>query len=285
MNLDKTGLVLEGGGLRGIYTSGVLRLFMDRGITIPYVIGVSMGACNGANYVSCQPERNRIVNTRFTDDPRYLSYKRLLFKGELFGMDFLFDTLPNDLVPFDNEMFQSNSQRFIVGVTDCETGEAVYFDKHSLEKDFLIILRASCSLPFLAPAVQFRGQSFMDGGISDSIPLEKSIADGNRKHVLILTQPRGYRKKQSSWTKLVQFRYPKFKGLSQAIETRYQRYNETADAVDELEKKKEIFVIRPQIKLSIKRAERNREKLLLGYDTGYYDAMVQTKALLEYLQD
>ena len=123
MDLENSALILEGGGLRGIYTSGVLRFFMDRGIYFPYVIGVSMGACNAANYVSRQPERNRIVNTHYVNDARYLSHWRLLTKGELFGMDFIFDTIPNSLVPFDYETFMESDVRCITTVIDCKTGE------------------------------------------------------------------------------------------------------------------------------------------------------------------
>ncbi len=140
-NPKDTALVLEGGGLRGVYTSGVLRYFMDRNLKFPYVIGVSMGACNGANYVSMQPERNRIVNIRYANDGRYLSYTRLLLDGELFGMRFLFDSIPNKLVPFDFETFRKSEQRFVAAATDCETGEPVYFDKDRPDGEMMTVLQ------------------------------------------------------------------------------------------------------------------------------------------------
>ena len=143
MNLERTALILEGGGMRGVYTAGVLRFFMDQNLYLPYVIGVSMGACNGANYVAHQPERNRIVNIRYVSDSRFISYRRLLLGGELFGMRFIFDTIPNALVPFDFETFLASKQRFIATVFDCQTGEAVYFDKVGLSKnDLTKILQA-----------------------------------------------------------------------------------------------------------------------------------------------
>jgi predicted patatin/cPLA2 family phospholipase len=181
MDVVHGALVLEGGGLRGIYTSGVLRFFMDEGIYFPYVIGVSMGACNAANYVSRQPERNRIVSTRYVNDARYLSYCRLFIRGELFGMKFIFDTLPRSLVPFDFPTFMENDVTCITVVTDCETGEALYYKKKELGEDFLKILQASNSLPFVAKPVHYNGLILMDGGLSDAIPIKKSINDGNEK--------------------------------------------------------------------------------------------------------
>lgn len=186
MDLEHGALVLEGGGLRGIYTSGVLRCFMDKGIFFPYVIGVSMGACNAANYVSRQPERNRIVSIRYVNDARYLSYSRLLIRGELFGMKFIFDTLPRSLVPFDFTTFMENDVKCITVVTDCETGEALYYEKKELGEDYLKVLQASNSLPFVAKPVHYKGRILMDGGLSDSVPIRKSVDDGNEKTSLFL---------------------------------------------------------------------------------------------------
>lgn len=284
MQLSGTGLVLEGGGLRGIFTSGVLRLFMDRGLHFPYVIGVSMGACNGVNYVSRQPERNRIVNTRYVGDSRYLSTLRLLAGGDLFGMDFIFDTLPNELVPFDYGTFYANDVRFIIVATDCVSGEAVYLEKSELGADFLTALRASSSLPFIAKPVEFRGKTLMDGGLSDSIPIRKCLADGNRKAVLVLTRERGYRKKRPGFTRHVSFRYPKLPGLKKAYENRYRAYNEALDEIEARETGGEIFVIRPERPLDVGRAERNKDKLYLVYDYGYDAAKAKFDDLLRYLE-
>ncbi len=158
LNTDFTGLILEGGGMRGVYTSGVLRFFMDRRLYLPYVIGVSMGACNGANYTARQPERNRIVNIRFVNDRRFISFRRLLTEGELFGTKFIFDEIPNHLVPFDFETFRRSKQRCIITATDCHTGEAVYYDKDEIGDDVLKILQAGCALPLVQPylATAFR---------------------------------------------------------------------------------------------------------------------------------
>ncbi len=283
MDLENSALILEGGGLRGIYTSGVLRFFMDRGLFFPYVIGVSMGACNAANYVSRQPERNRIVNTRFVDDPRYISYLRLLAGGELFGMKFIFDTIPNQLVPFDYQAFRESAMKCISVVTDCETGKPLYFEKSELGKDYLSILQASTCLPFISNPVQYNGQILMDGGLSDSIPIRKSIGDGNRKNVLILTQPKGYRKKRFKFNSLARMRYPRFPGLCEALATRYIRYNETLDFIDTLERQDKIFIIRPRSVLPARRIERDRNRLYAAYDQGYQDASESYEKLCRYL--
>ena len=284
MDLKHSALILEGGGLRGIYTSGVLRFFMDKNLFFPYIIGVSMGACNAANYVSDQPERNRIVNTRYVKDSRYISYRRLLRGGELFGMDFIFDTIPNALVPFDHETFSKSTTRCITVVTDCITGKPLYFEKDDLREQYLSVLRASACLPFISKPVRFNGLTLMDGGISDSVPIRKSISDGNARHVLILTRPKGYRKKPSWTGQIARIRYPRFPALSEALSHRHIGYNETMDLIDEMEQSGEAFVIRPRADLSVGRIERNKSKLYAAYDQGYQDAAQSCDELCRYLK-
>lgn len=284
MDLVHGALVLEGGGLRGIYTSGVLRFFMDKGILFPYVIGVSMGACNAANYVSRQPERNRIVSIRYVNDARYLSYCRLLIRGELFGMKFIFDTLPRSLVPFDFTTFMENDVKCFTVVTDCETGEALYYEKNELGEDYLKVLQASNSLPFVAKPVHYNGLILMDGGLSDAVPIKKSIDDGNEKNVLILTRPKGYRKKRPRFVRFASLRYPRYKGLINALARRHTTYNETMDFIDQLEHQGGVFVIRPRLALNVGRAERNKDKLYAAYDQGYSDASEWYTGLLSFLK-
>jgi len=285
MKLNHTGLVLEGGGLRGVYTSGVLRFFMDKGLHFPYVIGASMGACNAASYVSRQPERNRIVNIRFVNDSRYLSYRRLFTKGELFGMRFIFETVPQSLVPFDFTTFMENDRTCLTVTTDCITGNPLYHEKNELDNaEYMTILQASSSLPFIARPVHFRGRVLMDGGIADSVPVRKSLADGNTRNVLVLTRPKGYRKTRSRAAGLIRRRYPRYPGLCRAFETRYARYNDTMDFIDTREARRDIFVIRPAAALPIARAERNQKKLYAGYDAGYRDAAACYPKLSGYLK-
>ncbi|MCX7708740.1 MAG: patatin family protein, partial [Clostridia bacterium] len=171
--MEKVGLVLEGGGMRGLYTAGVLECFLERGLYFNYVVGVSAGACNAASYISRQKGRNKIVNTRFVKDWRYLSLRNLLLKKSAFGMDFIFDEIPNKLVPFDFETFYKENCDFYVGATDCRTGKAVYFSKDEMKKDF-DALRASSSIPLLSPIVHINSMELLDGGVADPIPIRKS---------------------------------------------------------------------------------------------------------------
>ena len=284
MGIENIGLVLEGGGLRGVYTSGVIRFFMDKGVKFPYVIGVSMGVCNGANYISCQPERNRIVNIEFVNDPRYISYKRLFLKGELFGMEFIFNTIPFSLVPFDMNTFLKNETKFVIGVTDCETGVPVYYEKSELGIDSIAIFRATCSLPFLTKPVYYGGRILMDGGLTDPIPIEKSIADGNKSNVLILTRPGNYRKKPSHLFILARLLYPRLRGLYMALATRDKRYNDVLDRIDILEREGQAYIIRPERAIEAGRVERNKDKLFAAYNQGYKDALSGYEELETFLR-
>ncbi|MFD1850650.1 patatin-like phospholipase family protein [Oceanobacillus bengalensis] len=277
------GLVLEGGGSRGIYTAGVLRYLMEQGIYLPYVIGVSAGACNGSSYVSRQMDRNRAVNIDYIDHPEYLSFRNLLKKRQLFGMDFLFDSLPNKLEPFDFEAFYQAEEEFVVGATDCMSGEAVFYKKEDYEKDVLAIIRASSSLPLVAPVVHFDNRILLDGGISDPIPIKQSERDGNRKNVVILTKNNGYYKKPQSFSWYFRKKYKQYPGLVKALERRHVVYNVTLQYIHEEEKKGNVFVIRPTKKLEVGRMERNKEKLTTLYNQGMDDARKVVAPLSEFL--
>ncbi|MCE1190175.1 MAG: patatin family protein [Ignavibacteria bacterium] len=283
--MKNTGLILEGGGMRGVYTSGILQFFMENELWFPYIIGVSMGACNAANYVSRQTMRNKIVNISFVNDPRYISYKRLLFRGELFGMDFIFNTIPNSIELFDYTAFFSHNCNCITVVTNCKTGQAEYYGHKELGNSYMKILQASSSLPFIQKPVFYKGEPYMDGGLSDSVPIRKSESDGNTKNVIILTQPNGYRKKIEPLAKYAALRYPAFPGLQTTLRNRHIMYNETMDYIEEAERTGRVFVIRPQQTLAVGRVERDKQKLYAVYDIGYKDAAVFVPALKEYLQD
>jgi predicted patatin/cPLA2 family phospholipase len=284
LKLEDAALILEGGGLRGTFSSGVLRRFVDDKLYFAYVIGVSMGACNAANYISLQPERNRIVNTRYVRDKRYISYRRLLSGGDLFGMDFIFREIPSNLIPFDLETFLANPMKCVTVVSDCVSGEALYYSKNELGPDYLTVLKASSSLPFIAKAVEYKGRMLMDGGLADSIPVRRAAADGWKKRVVILTRPAGYRKKPSRLPGIFLRAYRKFPGLLRNLETRYRHYNETADYIEDLESRKEIFVIRPETGFLAGRVERDVAKIYLTYDQGYAAACACFDQLLEYLR-
>ena len=286
-DMIEAGLVLEGGGLRGVFTSGVLRRFMDEGLWFSSVHGVSMGACNGANYVARQPERNRMVNIRFVTDSRYLSFARLLRGGDLFGMEFIFRTVPHQIIPFDYAAFQSSPAKFWVGLTDCVTGEAVFLEKGSFAETpdgVDTVLRATASLPLISAPVRYSGRDCMDGGIADPIPVRQCVEHGNRKRVVVLTQAPGYQKRPSRSTLLCRIRYPKFTGMTRLLARRHVVYNETMAMLDALEARGEAFVIRPESTLGVGRVCREPKKLYNLYDSGYFEAHRRIGDLRRYLE-
>ncbi len=269
--MNKVGLVLEGGGMRGLYTAGILDFFMEKDLYFPYVIGVSAGACNAASYISKQKERSKRINIDYVKNPRYLSYRNLVKEKSIFGMDFLFNEIPNKLEPFDYTTFHSSEQRFIIGTTDCETGNPLYFDKNKC-KDILGVLRASSSIPLLSPIVEVEGKKLLDGGVADSIPIKKAIEDGFKRNIIILTRNKEYRKKPYKFKLFVKRSYSKYPKLVDKIFNRYKIYNNTLDYIEELENKYKAFVIRPSKPLKVDRLEKNPQKLKELYKMGYEDA-------------
>ncbi|SHN10690.1 patatin-like phospholipase family protein [Gracilibacillus kekensis] len=276
------GLVLEGGGSRGVYTAGVLRFLMEQDLYFPYVIGVSAGACNGSSYISKQIDRNRITTIDYVDHPEYLSFRNWLTKRQIFGMDFIFDKLPNQLVPFDYQTFNDAEQEFVVGVTDCHTGEPLFYRKSQHADDMITLLRASSSLPLVAPVVQFDQKSLMDGGISAPIPVHQSLKDGNHKNVVILTRNRGYYKKPQSFSWYINKKYQQYPGLLKALKRRHQEYNDTINYLFEEEEKGNIFIICPTEKLTVGRIEKNKKKLTSLYNRGYQDTQDLQQSLREF---
>lgn len=281
--LKNTGLVLEGGGSRGIYTAGVIHYLMEQNIYLPYVIGVSAGACNGSSYVARQIERNRAVLIDYLDHPDYISFRNFVKKREIFGMDFLFDVLPNELEPFDFDAFYAAKEEFVIGVTDCMTGEPVFYKREDYKDEILKIIRASSSLPLFAPVVEYDNRSLLDGGISDPIPIKQSVKDGNQKNVVILTRNRGYVKKPQSFGWYMRKKYKQYPGLLKAIERRHHVYNETLNYIFEEEKKGNVFVISPSEKLEVGRVERSKAKLTDLYHLGMKDVKKLSEELREFL--
>ncbi|MGD7021838.1 patatin-like phospholipase family protein [Rossellomorea vietnamensis] len=280
MLFDQTGLVLEGGGMRGVYTAGVLEYLLENEVEFPYVIGVSAGACIAASYLSKQKGRNKKVNIGFAGDPNYLSWRNYFKNRELFGMDFVFNEIPNKIVPYDYEAFQNSTSQFVIGTTDCHTGESVYHNRSDYGEDVLTPIRASSSLPFVAPVVQFQSRHLLDGGISDPIPVRKAEADGYSKNVVILTRNKGYLKSPSKFNYLVKRKYPQYPGLREAMMNRYKVYNETVEYLEKEEEKGSVFIIRPEMPLKVGRIERNPRKLEELYNQGYGDARLRFEELL-----
>lgn len=272
--MNRIGLVLEGGGMRGVYTAGVLECFLENGIEAPYVAGVSAGACNAASYISRQLGRNKKVTIDYVSHPRYLSIRNLFREKSLFGWSLIFDEIPNRLVPFDYESFYGNPGQFWIGMTDAVTGEKVYVEKSDTlgSRDILSMIQASSSLPFVSPPVEAAGRVLFDGGITDPIPVRKSMEDGNMKHVVVLTKPEGYRKKPFKHRWLPERVYPRYPGLAEAMEKRYRVYNETLEETEELERSGQAVIIRPSTELPVGRMTKDQRKLTALYELGYRDA-------------
>ena len=260
-------LVLEGGTLRPIFTAGVLDALLDNDIMFPYCIGVSAGITNGVSYISKQKGRNLEILNKYRNDKRYLSYRNFFKCKSIFGLDFTFNEIPNKLVPFDMDTYQKYSGKILVGVTNAQTGKTEYIDGKKLD-DKATILRATCAIPLFFPVIKINGNEYYDGGLCDPIPIKKAISDGNEKHLIILTQPKGYKKELSSKnilvSKLLSKKYP---NLKDSFLTRHNNYNETLEFCDKLEKQGKAIIIRPEYKLES--FEKDVNKLKSSYDHGY----------------
>ena len=262
-----TALVLEGGGMRGVFTCGVLDSFMDRDIRFPYVIGVSAGACNGLSYMSRQRGRAKFSNIDLRQKYHYIGLKYLWKKHNIMDFDLLFHDFPEQILPYDYEASFNNPARYVMVTTNCLTGEAVYLEERCSKERLLDIARASSSLPFVCPIVRVDGIPMLDGGIVDSIPLAHALADGCTKAVVVLTRNAGYRKKIQG-TRVPSFIYKKYPLLQQAINRRSVVYNKQLDLVEQLEASGQAVVIRPEQPVQVDRIERDVRKLTALYDEG-----------------
>lgn len=290
MTVQNVGLVLEGGGMRGAYTSGVLTAMMDKNIKFSYIIGVSAGANNGANFIAEQRERNRKVFVDYVNHKGYSGFKYFLGRKGYFNMDFLFDKLPNELVPFDYDTFLNSPVIFKVCVTDSKTGKPVYFEKKQFRSkdDINTVLQASSSLPIISNPVNINGKLYFDGGISDSIPVEKSINDGNKYNVLVLTRNKGYRKKEEKLGTLGKILLKNYPEIINNIKKRHKIYNKALNKIDELERSGQVYVFRPIEKIEVSRLEKDVNKLQKLYEQGYEETISQIDTFekwLEHVQD
>ena len=278
----KAGLVVEGGGMREDYSSGVLDFFIEKDLFFENNYGVSAGACHLCSYLAKQYKRAFRVNVDYLNDKRYCSVHSLLKTGNLFGAEMLYDIIPNELDLFDYDTYNKNESNFYVVITDINTGKPEYVKIGDLKKD-IIYVRASSSLPLLAQNVKINDKEYLDGGISDSIPIKKSIADGNKKNVVILTRDSTYRKGKNSLMPIIKLKYKKYPNFVKSMADRYIVYNEILDFIKELENNGDVFVIRPKKPVNIGRTEKNREKLEALYNDGYNDAKDCYEELLKYL--
>ena len=277
----KVGLVLEGGAMRGMYTAGVLDVFLDNDIKIDGIVGVSAGVLFGINYISKQKGRTIRYNKAYARDSRYMGIKSLITTGNIINKEFAYYELPTKLDVFDEETFEKSDTELYATVTNVETGKPEYI-KITNAFNQMETLRATSAMPFVSKMVELETGKYLDGGIADSIPIEKCKELGYDKIIVVLTRPIEYRKKKSN-TLIAKLKYSKYPNLVNVINNRYKNYNDTVEKIIDMENKKEIFVIRPTKKVEIKRIERNPEKLQEMYDLGISDCKAKLEKLKDYL--
>ena len=264
----KSGLILEGGGMRGIFTIGVLDNFMDRGIRFPYIIGVSAGACNGLSYMSHQRGRAKYADIDLLKEYNYIGLKYLFTKGNIMDFDLLFHKFPEEISPYDYDRLASSPERYEMVTTSCITGKACYFEEKKNPRRVIEIVKASSSLPFVCPIAYVDGEPMLDGGISDSIPLERAMSLGYDNNLVVLTRNHGYRKPQKA-TRVPFFFYRKYPKVKETISGRNAMYNKQMELVEGMEREGRVQVLRPMKPVEVGRIERNTDKLLALYQEGY----------------
>lgn len=269
MQIDrKTALVLEGGGMRGVFTSGVLDAFMKHDLTFPYIVAVSAGACNGMSYVSHQPRRARISNIDYLARYKYIGLRHLVTQGCIFDRELLYDKFPNQYLPFDFDTFFSSPMTFEMVTTNCLTGQPMYLSERHDRQRALDIVRASSSLPYVSKIVDVDGIPMLDGGIVDSIPLQHAIDMGHPTNVLVLTRNRGYRDTGKDM-KIPRFIYRKYPRLRVVLSRRLAAYNAQLEYVERMEDEGRVICIRPERPMEVDRIEKDLAKLERLYEEGF----------------
>ncbi|MGN0990070.1 MAG: patatin family protein [Candidatus Ventricola sp.] len=278
----KTGLVLEGGAMRGMYTAGVLDSFLDHDVQVDGILAVSAGACFGCNLFSKQRGRVLRYNKRFMGDPRNVSLRSLLTTGDIINREFAYYTIPTQYDVFDEAAFEAHGGEYWVVVTNVETGEAEYMQMHHLLED-IEMMRASASMPFCSRMVEIGGKKYLDGGIADSIPVRRAMTMGFDKVIVVLTQPLSYRKKPMN-PAMIKAYYRKYPNLCRTLLERHERYNAQTEEVRRLEEEGKIFVIRPEEALHIRRLEKDPAELERVHGLGFRDSEESMTALKAYLE-
>ena len=279
----KTGLVLEGGSVRGLYTAGVLDVFMEHGISFDGVIGVSAGCIHGASFMSGQRGRSIRYYLKYCNDPRFMSFSSLLKTGDLVGADFCYHEIPEKLDIYDNEAFLQSGVPFYAVCSNVETGKPEYLQMKDMFQD-IEIMRASASMPYVSRMVEINGKKYLDGGCTDSIPVDAFRQMGYGRNVVVLTRDSSYRKKPElrGLAKLMYRSYPAF---AKVQAERYLHYNRQVERVMELEKERTVFVIRPSVPLTVGRIEKDLEKVMEIYDLGRKDALCAMDDLQYWLKN
>ncbi len=269
ISIDKrTGLVLEGGGMRGIFTVGVLDCFMDHGVRFPYTVGVSAGASNGISYISGQRGRSRFSNIDLLKHYNYIGWRHFLRGRGYIDLDYIFYVYPERYYPFDYDAFFKAPERFEMVVSNCLTGQAEYLEEKRDRDRLLSVCKASCTLPVLCPITYVDGVPMVDGGVCDAIPVRHALEQGCDRLVLVLTRNKGYRKADKDFY-LPGFIYHQYPALREQLRTRYRRYNETLDFIERLEREGKAIVIRPEKPLRVGRTGHDPQALADLYDEGY----------------
>src|SRR5690554_2318186 len=280
----KVELIIEGGGMRGAYSAGVLDYFLDNNIIFKDITGVSSGVAVALSYVSEQRGRSLEVFTQYSHDKRYFGIESFLKTGSIFGLDFIFKTIPNEYLPFDFEKYHNSGINLTAVVTDLHTGKALYelLDDLNTKIDYAI---ASASLPIVSKTVEINGLELLDGGIADPIPITRSRLVGFERQVLILTRNEGYRKNKRVGYNFLAAKYARHRNFVHTLLNRHHTYNKSLDYVEELEQLNEAIIIRPSELLKIDRFERNPENLKNLYNLGYNDAREKHEEIINLCKD
>ena len=281
----KAALVLEGGALRGMYTSGVLVTFLKNNMEFECVAGVSAGALNAMSYISKQPGRSAKINLEYCDDPRYIGRKAFIKNKGIIGYDYLFGDISENKVPFDYTAFENTSQRFIIVTTNCEKAETEYLEKSNCN-DLFKAAQASSSMPLASAMVEINNNHYLDGAVTTSIPVKWALEQGYEKVVVVLTRDKTYRKPilSNKMKKLYKLAYHKYPKLIEKLNTMPERYNKLQEELIDLEKEGKIFIIRPEKEVTVSRLEKDKEKLENLYKEGIAETEKNLDALKEYLE-
>ena len=266
----KTGIVLEGGAIRTIFSTGVCDALLTRGLMTDYVIGVSAGIAYGVSYVSKQSRRNLDIMVRYINDKRYMGWENLLRRGNhaYFGLDFVFETIPKQLVPFDYDTFAAYPGEVEAVVTNMDTGRPEYFPVERGD-DRLKLLQATCALPFLFPVYTIQGRPYMDGGASDAIPFERAFAKGCDRLIIVLTRERGYVRRPEKLQHLIDLAYHKYPGFCEAMRHRADTYNKVRGQLFQLEREGKVLLFAPKSTVGFHRTERDIDKIKALWQDGY----------------
>lgn len=278
----KLGITMEGGASRTVFSCGVTDVFLEEGIMPDYFIGVSAGIAYGISYLSGQKGRNLELATKYMGDKRYMGPKHLLKNRNFYNLAFVFDEVPNKLLPFDKDAFEAFPGKVVAGVTNIHTGKSEYIEVPRRDDKYEVLV-ASCALPILFQPVKIGHHYYLDGGLSDSVPYKQAIKEGCDKNIVILTRERGYVKKQERAGKISQKLYKKYPKIVEDLDKRPERYNACMEELLEKEKAGEVFVIAPETTYGIGRTESNPDKLKQLYDEGYRQTRQLMPELKKYL--